>query len=96
MKFGLSKPHYDLLLKLLEPLHKRGNPLFVFGSRARGDFKPFSDIDILIQGPVDARTLRQVRDALEESALPFKVDLVPANELASSYQTAVAQEKKPL
>lgn len=49
----------------------------IFGSRAKGNYKPGSDIDIAIKGPqVTRRTVAGLCSDLEDSALPFFVDVV--------------------
>ena len=52
--------------------------VFLFGSRAVGNSKPKSDIDIGIWGkeqiPIKAKI--KIEEAIEESIIPFKVDLV--------------------
>jgi predicted nucleotidyltransferase len=45
----------------------------VFGSRATGTAKPHSDLDLVIMGdePIPVMTLRKLRDAFDDSELPF-------------------------
>ena len=51
--------------------------IYLFGSRARGDNSPFSDVDIGILAPGDiSDKLTLLREILEESNFPYKVDLV--------------------
>ena len=52
--------------------------VFLFGSRARGNARPNSDIDIavLADAPLEADTLARIREALEESSIPYVVDVV--------------------
>ena len=51
--------------------------LFLFGSRARGDNTIFSDIDIGILSDKDIRKdIVILREILEESNIPYKVDIV--------------------
>ncbi len=51
--------------------------IYLFGSRARGDERMHSDIDIAIDGDtLLSSKLSQVRDVIEESHIPYKVDLV--------------------
>jgi len=54
--------------------------LFLFGSRARGDYSRFSDIDLGIykKKKVDLK-ISLLREILENSNLPFKVDIVVLN-----------------
>ena len=51
--------------------------IYLFGSRARGDASEHSDVDIAIESdtPIKER-LSHVRFAIEESLIPYKVDLV--------------------
>jgi predicted nucleotidyltransferase len=66
--------------------------IYLFGSRARGEASPYSDIDIAIKGnrPLK-RELTQVRFAIEESELPYKVDLVDLAQ-APYLQTIINKE----
>ena len=51
--------------------------IYLFGSRARGEASPYSDVDIAIEGKRPLKKeLAQVRFFIEESGLPYKVDLV--------------------
>ncbi len=51
--------------------------IYLFGSRARGDAKAHSDIDIAIEGEgVLSEKLSHIRFVIEESLIPWKVDLV--------------------
>ena len=100
MTFGLSPKQWKLLKeKVFCPLIKSNSQVFVFGSRARGDFKRFSDIDILVESTnADAtRTLlSKINEDLEESNLSIKVDLVLLQDLAESYTEQVLRERKAI
>ncbi|NEW87965.1 nucleotidyltransferase domain-containing protein [Rhodopseudomonas sp. WA056] len=50
----------------------------VFGSRARGNAKPHSDLDLAVLGddPLGLHKMAELKEAFEESDLPFKVDVV--------------------
>jgi uncharacterized protein len=65
----------------------------IFGSRARGDFRQFSDLDVLVEGPVSPSLLSSVSESLEESTLPFRVDIVLEGDLADSYRPGVLRDK---
>jgi predicted nucleotidyltransferase len=70
-----------------------GCAVFLFGSRARGDYRPFSDLDILIQGSPNPSLLSSIAEKLEESNLPFRVDLVGEGDLADAYKVNVDRDK---
>jgi len=52
---------------------------YLFGSRATGAERRCSDIDIALEaedGPVAAMLLSDLREALEESPIPYEADVV--------------------
>lgn len=92
--FGLSAEDWSIVEReAIAPLQRRGCALYVFGSRARGDHQPFSDLDLLVDAAGDiSDVLSEIRDTLEESELPIKVDVVLRSELAESYRPFVDAE----
>lgn len=96
MIFGLSPEEFAILDELcLRDLKSRGAKLWIFGSRARGDHGPHSDIDILVDGgeSVSQLDIAIVQDKLIESRLPYKVDLVELKDLAKSYLPQVLKDR---
>jgi len=57
-----------------------GARVAVFGSRATGRARPFSDVDLLVldPSPLTWQQRTALVDALEASELPFRVDVVEA------------------
>jgi predicted nucleotidyltransferase len=48
----------------------------LYGSRAKGNFKPGSDIDLTLYGAsLTQRELNSIADALDELLLPYSIDL---------------------
>lgn len=96
MKFGLTDTHYATIVDLaIRPLKSAGAKVFVFGSRARGNQRKFSDLDLAVEcpTPLSLSFLAKIRSALEESDLPVKVDVVDMSELAESFRNNVLQER---
>ncbi len=94
VKFGLENEHWSILRNLLiQPLTESGCAVFIFGSRARGDYKPFSDLDILVEGDATSSLLSSISEKLEESTLPVRVDLVSSSDLADTYKPSVERDK---
>ena len=48
----------------------------LFGSRANGTYKNYSDIDLVIYGDMDRATINRLSTLFLESNLPYKVDVV--------------------
>lgn len=65
-----------------------------FGSRATGRSKPFSDLDLAIQGDVEVPSaiLAALADDFDESSLPFKVDIVDWATTAQSFRDIIARD----
>lgn len=99
MKFGLETRHWKILERLvLQPIKENKARTYVFGSRARGDHKPFSDLDILVetQHPLPLSFLNTIKAAIEDSDFPIKVDIVDLAEMPKSYLQAVLRERVPV
>jgi hypothetical protein len=48
----------------------------LYGSRAKGTFKPGSDIDLTLIGPgLTMEILGRIQSELEEGSLPYQIDL---------------------
>ncbi|MFO1225808.1 nucleotidyltransferase family protein [Roseateles sp.] len=58
--------------------HLPGIPVWVFGSRAKGTAKPYSDLDLalLAPQPLSLQALAEIREAFDSSDLPMRVDLL--------------------
>lgn len=71
---------------------------WVFGSRATGRARPFSDLDILLTQPAsltwDQRA--RLRAEFEASELPFTVDLLEAQQLKGEFAERVKAEMQSL
>jgi predicted nucleotidyltransferase len=51
MKFGLNDQEYQfLLVNVVRPLEQQGAKVYCYGSRARGTHRPFSDVDLMVEG----------------------------------------------
>jgi type I restriction enzyme S subunit len=77
MLMDLKPEHHRILCDILAT-HLPGREVHLFGSRATGTAKPYSDIDLVIMGdePLPVTTMRILRDAFDDSDLPFQIDLV--------------------
>jgi predicted nucleotidyltransferase len=68
--------------------------VWLFGSQARGDVWKLSDIDVAID-PVAALppgVLARLREALEESTIPVRVDVVDLSETDAEFKERVFAE----
>jgi predicted nucleotidyltransferase len=63
---------------VLENINREKTTVFLFGSRASSTNRTFSDVDIgfISEGKLSTRLLRKINDNIEESRVPYHVDLV--------------------
>jgi type I restriction enzyme S subunit len=70
----------------------------VFGSRARGQAKPYSDLDLVVMGdsPLSLGTLSLLSEAFAESDLPWRVDVVDWASTSAEFRQHIASHSLPL
>jgi predicted nucleotidyltransferase len=75
MKFGITKT----TLQKLEELFSRNmliDKVIIYGSRAKGNYREGSDIDLALVGEgLDSDVLLSIKNELEDLLLPYKIDL---------------------
>jgi uncharacterized protein len=73
--FGLSERTLGLLRGVLGK-HTNINRAIVYGSRAKGNFRPGSDIDLALDAPaLMFSELLQINGELDDLMLPYTIDL---------------------
>ena len=64
-----------------------GIEVWAFGSRVKRTARTYSDLDLVaFCAPEDNGRLAELREAFEESSLPFRVDLLVWRELPENFQ----------
>ncbi len=85
-------PEQRSLLEGLLRTHIPGVKVWAFGSRVRGAARPESDLDLVVfSGPEEAGSVAQLREALEESNLPFRVDVLIWREIPAAFQKNITE-----
>ena len=90
---------YEKALKVLENMVKdtfKDNKvqIVLFGSRARGDYAKTSDIDIgiLPKGEINRKELILLREKVENSNIPYKVDVVNLSQTSKEFTEKALKE----
>lgn len=96
MSGGLTIAQRAALREALAPFADRIEQVLLYGSRARGDHRPGSDVDLLILGNLDAAALLAVAAAIEASDLSVHADLTLPPPPDSPLASVVAREAVPL
>ena len=77
--------------------HLPGTAAWVYGSRAKWTSRPQSDLDLVVFAtPEQHRHVGDLREAFEESNLPFRVDLFVWDDVPHSFRTRIDAEHVPL
>lgn len=81
-------------LKIVQDILQRLVPhceVRVFGSRYKGTARKYSDLDLVIvgTGKLDWQVLSDLKDAFEESDLPFRVDVLDWYAISSEFRDVI-------
>jgi uncharacterized protein len=75
LEFGLPPTTTCIIRKILAKVPAVDKAL-IYGSRAKGNYRPGSDIDLTLIGHgLDLDTLGKIATQLDESPIPYQVDL---------------------
>jgi predicted nucleotidyltransferase len=85
-------------LRLLSSIlhqHVPGRAVWAFGSRTTGRAKPYSDLDLAVMGdvPLSLDTRAALNDALAQSDLPWKVDVVDWANTGSAFREIIKRDR---
>jgi len=75
MRYGLRDEVVDAICSVLQD-HPEVEVAILYGSRAKGNFKPASDIDLTLQGEMlNSTVLNKISWELDDLLLPLTFDL---------------------
>lgn len=98
LKFGLPESTIQEIDHIFDSVKKKRRifSIWIFGSRATGKYRPYSDIDFLIEAnpPLTLTEKEKICEAFEESSLPYKIDLVLSEELLNEYRDSIYRTRE--
>jgi type I restriction enzyme S subunit len=82
--FGL-KSHDLTKIWSVFMLHPELDKAIIYGSRAKGNYKPYSDIDLTLVGKdLNLSLQNKIENELDDLLLPYKFDISIYNTIANS------------
>lgn len=68
--------------------------IYAFGSRTKKKCKPYSDLDLAIEDDteISLKQKGQLIDALQNSDLPYRVDIIDLATVDDSFKKVIAQD----
>lgn len=97
MKFGIEEKHLNSLIQYIKlNLGQTKNPkLYIYGSRVKGNFRPYSDSDLLLKANEDdEKSISQID--FNELDIPYKVDFTTENKLFEGYKDEIFQHMQEI
>ena len=80
-------------LKIIKDiLSKYPYTFYASGSRARGNPKKFSDLDLCFVEPIPLNVLSHINEDFEESWLPYTVDVVNWNSCKQEFKDIIQKD----
>lgn len=75
MKHGLTAGELQILRENLREYAGKIKKVGIYGSRANGQYKEYSDIDLVVYGDVDQQAVNRLNTLFDESNLGVRVDI---------------------
>lgn len=83
-RFGLSHEIIKRIASVFRA-HSKVEKVVLYGSRAKGNYKSGSDIDLTMVGPgLDTTELLKIENELDDLLLPYKIDLSILHKIENS------------
>lgn len=89
----VSPAQLKIILSLIEA-HLPNTTVWAYGSRATGSARPQSDLDLVAFASADQKkAVYDLKEAFEESDLPFIVDLFVWNSVPDEFRGNIERER---
>ncbi len=94
---GIDPEIKTKIIRLCKSIIPNG-AVWIYGSRARGDFSDNSDIDLALDAgvPIGYMLLGELKDVLEATNIAYRFDIIDLQALPDSEFKSVIQKEKVL
>jgi type I restriction enzyme S subunit len=98
LHIDLPADHRRLVLDILGANLPQGAKTWVFGSRASGRARRYSDLDLAIDAGrrLTLDEIAELAEAFSDSDLPYKVDIVDWHDIDDRWRETIAAERATL
>lgn len=94
--FGLETKHLEFLKATLKKQFCDENiKFYIFGSRAKGTQKEYSDIDIAVDDKgqkISTDILLKAISEFENSTFPYEVDIIDLNSIEKNFKSLITSD----
>jgi predicted nucleotidyltransferase len=94
----LSRDELSLVCAILRARLPAGVRVSVFGSRATATARRYSDLDLALdgEGPLEPDVIGDLCEALSESDLPYKVDVIDLRSVDPAFRALIEPDSVAL
>ena len=93
---GLDQKSREKIIRLCKSIFPKAS-IWIYGSRARGDYQNDSDIDLLLDAykKLDFFEIAELKDILAATKLPYKIDIIDFSSISDSeFKQQIDKEKQ--
>lgn len=88
---GVTEQEEKIIYQILEP-YKNKYEFFFYGSRVKGNFRPMSDLDILIKGENAQLDIQDLKEDFDNSNLSYIVNFADFNSLDEKFYKLIEKD----
>ncbi|MDR2428683.1 MAG: nucleotidyltransferase domain-containing protein [Candidatus Margulisbacteria bacterium] len=95
MSLAISEKQLATIKQILTKQKLGDGAAYVFGSRAKGTARAYSDLDLAVDNNGDTvppKTILRLLLDFENSLLPYKVDVVDLNSISAEFKSLIAAD----
>ena len=85
---GITGDEEKIIFSILEP-YKDKNEFYFYGSRVKGNFRPMSDLDILIKGSITVDDIETIKEEFDKSNLSYIVNFANYSNLDEKFYNLI-------
>ena len=93
-KLDVRADHLRIVQEILASFAPRDASVWAFGSRARGQARRASDLDLAIDAgrPLTLSETSLLAEAFDEAPLPYRVDIVDVRSITSEFKALIERD----
>ena len=90
---GVTKQELEIIKNILLPFEGKYK-FYAYGSRTKGNFRPLSDLDLMIKGETNANLndIENLKELFDKSNLSYIVNICDYYNLSESFYDTIKQD----
>lgn len=92
MQVDIEKKYLDQVKSIINSVLQNDTlKIYVFGSRATGKAKKYSDLDIALKSntKIDSEKMSKLAIELENTTIPYEIDIIDLNNITDSFKKCI-------